>query len=159
MNGLVFLFVLFISAFFIYLLYNAGVINDIITWAKNKLSNFKLPEKPLYDRNIITKPKKTETKTFKTVIKENLERNGHRSKVGQKLSDWEIGYLWDGISKRKRVPCFNCLNEDMYSGAQGGMSQNWHCPNCGQGINLTIIKASKDGILCDNIGIDTSYKR
>lgn len=43
----------------------------------------------------------------------------------------------------------------MYSGAQAGNGQQWHCPNCGQGITITIITPRKDGIVCYNDGVDT----
>lgn len=85
--------------------------------------------------------------------------SGRSSTRGQQLTNWEIMYLWEGISKRKRVPCFHCFSEDMYSGTQLGNVQMWYCPNCGQGISLTIFKASQDGIYGTNYGIEESNKR
>ena len=82
-----------------------------------------------------------------------------KSRVGQEITDYERDLLWDSITKRQRVRCINCEVEDMYKGPQGGMSQNWRCPNCGQGINLTIFGNDKNGFRCDNIGVDTSWRR
>jgi hypothetical protein len=80
-----------------------------------------------------------------------------KSKCGENITTWERNFLWESINKRRRVRCINCEREDMYEGPQGGMSTNWRCTNCGQGINLTFIKNSKDGFLCENIGIDESW--
>jgi len=164
MVGLVILFVLVVLSIALYLFYIAGLFTDIETWVKTQWAKIKLPEKPLFDRNIITKKKETKveepTPTRITASSVAAKIKGGRSSAdGEDITDWERKYLWEGISKRKRVPCFHCLNDDMYSGAQGGMSQNWHCPNCGQGINLAIVKASEDGLICQNIGIDKDYIR
>jgi len=164
MTGLIFLFVFVVLAIALYLFYIAGLFTDIEVWVKAQLGKIKLPEKPLFDRNIITKKKETKieepapTKITASAVASKI-RGGRSSSVGEDITEWEKSYLWEGISKRKRVPCFHCLNDDMYSGAQGGMSQNWHCPTCGQGINLAIVQASKDGIICQNIGIDKDYIR
>jgi len=103
-----------------------------------------------------TSVKKT-TETFTTIGKK-VEEKRHgvktKSRDGEKITEWERNYLWEGFTKRKRVPCINCEVEDMYEGPQGGMSTNWRCPNCGQGINLTLIGQGKNDFWCDNIGID-----
>lgn len=161
MNGLILLLVLVVLGLAAYFLYAAGIFDDLEVWVKAQLANVKMPEKPLFDRNIVTKkkePEPTPTRITASSVSSKL-KGGRSSSLGENITEWELSYIWDGISKRKRVPCFHCLNDDMYSGAQGGMSQNWHCPTCGQGINLTIIKASKDGIICENIGIDKDYVR
>lgn len=96
-------------------------------------------------------------------IKEKITqaRYGKKTKstCGQDITNWERNLLWNSITKRRRVQCINCEVEDMYEGPQGGMSTNWRCSNCGQGVNLTIVKYSKDGFLCENIGVDESYIR
>lgn len=108
-----------------------------------------------YVKNLIQKLS-TEEQRVKNLEKQNTIQ---RSVDGEKITDWERNYLWEGISKRKRVPCINCRKEDMYAGPEGGMSQNWRCPNCGQGINLTLLGNGKDKFWCDNIGIDKTWIR
>ena len=86
-------------------------------------------------------------------------RISNHSTDGQKITEDERDFLWNGIKNRKRIPCINCEIEDMYEGPQGGMATNWRCPNCGQGINLTFFENSRTGFWCDNIGIDKSWIR
>jgi hypothetical protein len=134
----------------------------------------------VYGNEIFTKTKEWFNKTFvdvlykkKESVKENVKQTVRetitekinearyggktKSKVGEKITDWERNFLWNSIKNRKRVRCINCESEDMYEGPQGGMSTNWRCPNCGQGINLTFFANNKDGFMCDNIGIDKSW--
>lgn len=164
MNGFGVLFAIVLIGVALLLLHYAGVLTDLETWVKSQVAKIKLPEKPLSDRNIITKkkevdePEPTPTKITVSAVASKI-KGGRSSNVGEGITEWEKSYLWEGISKRKRVPCFHCLNDDMYSGVQGSMSQNWYCPTCGQGINLAIVQASKDGIICQNIGIDKDYIR
>jgi len=143
--------------------------------------------KTLYDRNIITKKsnssiyrdRESATAEIKRKYQEIIDarkygtgsfpgpsssttarsRISNHSTDGQKITEDERDFLWNGIKNRKRVPCINCEIEDMYEGPQGGMATNWRCPNCGQGINLTFFENSRTGFWCDNIGIDKSWIR
>jgi len=154
-----------------------------------KLPKISFPKIPWFDRNIITKPNADKMQEERLryyqakeiyQAKQQVTRHappapppsrlvpegyipnmdvGRSSMRGQQLTKWEISYLWDGISKRKRVPCFHCFNEDMYSGFQDGNVQMWYCPNCGQGISLVITKASQDGISGANYGVEEVNKR
>jgi len=104
-----------------------------------------------------------------TSIKEKLSRfqqvldsrgtSKPKSIKGQKITDWERKYLWDGISKRKRVPCINCEMDDMYKGPSDGPSQIWRCPLCGQGIKLSFYSDTVAGFQCENLGINSGWKR
>jgi hypothetical protein len=80
-----------------------------------------------------------------------------KSIKGQKITDWERKYLWDGISKRKRVPCIHCEAEDMYKGPNDGLSQTWRCPHCGQGIKLSFYANTLAGFQCENLGINQDW--
>ena len=82
-----------------------------------------------------------------------------KSKDGQEITNDERNFLWEGFTLRKRVPCINCQVEDMYEGPQGGMSTNWRCPNCGQGVNLTFLGNGINMFKAENIGIDRSWIR
>jgi hypothetical protein len=81
-------------------------------------------------------------------------RKGSRSKSlkGQTITDWERRFLWDGINRRKRVPCINCESEDMYKGGIEGSYQHWICPTCGQRIKLSFQSNSIAGFSCVNLG-------
>jgi hypothetical protein len=102
-----------------------------------------------------------------TNIKEKLSRfqqvldskgtSKPKSIKGQKITDWERRFLWEGISRRKRVPCIHCEVEDMYKGPTEGPSQTWRCPSCGQGVKLTFYASSLTGFQCENLGIDQSW--
>jgi hypothetical protein len=141
----------------------------------------------LFDRNILTKKSKSSiyqdresaTAEIKRKYQEIIDarkygtgsfpgpstfatarnRIRNHSADGQKITEDERDFLWNGIRNRKRVPCINCEIEDMYEGPHGGMATNWRCPNCGQGINLTFFKNERNGFWCDNIGIDKSWIR
>jgi hypothetical protein len=102
-----------------------------------------------------------------TGIKEKLSRfqqvldsrgtSKPKSIKGQKITDWERRFLWEGISRRKRVPCIHCEMEDMYKGPSDGPSQIWRCPQCGQGIRLSFYTNTLAGFQCDNLGINQDW--
>ncbi len=163
MKELTFLAVILLIGLVGYVLYSAGVVKDISDWIVGKFEGIKLPE-----------IKMPEFKTKKDIKYENVNYNDIRKKVdeykskskyydvsngslkGDSVTNSELDYLWNGISKRKRVPCFKCQNADMYSGTQYRNTQFWHCPHCGQSITLTILSADKSGIVAINTGIDKS---
>jgi hypothetical protein len=82
-----------------------------------------------------------------------------KSVKGQRATDWERKYLWDGISRRKRVPCIHCEMDEMYKGPNDGPSQVWRCPTCGQGIKLTFYANTMAGFQCENLGINSGWKK
>jgi hypothetical protein len=82
----------------------------------------------------------------------------NRSIKGTTITNGERDFLWEGISKRKRVPCINCREEDMYKGRTEGSSQNWYCPACGQGIKLSFTENTKSGFKCENLGVDRNKR-
>ena len=90
-------------------------------------------------------------------FEEQIKSKSKRAR-SQRITDWERKYLWDGISKRKRVPCINCELEDMYKGRTEGPYQYWHCPSCGQGVKLSFYANTLSGFQCENIGIDKNKK-
>lgn len=56
------------------------------------------------------------------------------------VADTEGGKLYNAIFREDREPlCPTCLNEGMYGGPEGGMSQNIHCMNvaCRAAFNIT----------------------
>jgi hypothetical protein len=88
---------------------------------------------------------------------DNRKASKSKSTKGQRMTDWERKYLWDGISKRKRVPCIHCEIEDMYKGPNDGPSQIWRCPNCGQGIKLSFYANTLSGFQGENLGINQNW--
>jgi hypothetical protein len=170
MNGLIPFVILLLFGIVIYLFYDAGIFDDIIKWFKTQWDSLEIPELDLLgrkakareeefqrareaERQRMMEEMRNEVKAKKSSPKPASTDN-RKSRVGQRITEWELGYLWEGIVKRKRVPCFNCLNADMYTGNQTSSSALWYCPNCGQGINLSITSGNKEGVICDNIGID-----
>jgi hypothetical protein len=90
---------------------------------------------------------------------ESQTKSKSKSTKGQRVTDWERKYLWDAISRRKRVPCINCEMDDMYKGPNDGPSQIWRCPVCGQGIKLSFYSNSLGGFQCENLGTNPTWKR
>jgi hypothetical protein len=90
---------------------------------------------------------------------ESQTKSKSKSIKGNQVTDWERRYLWDGISIHKRVPCINCEVDDMYKGETNGPVQQWRCPHCGQGIELTFYSNTVGGFQCKNLGIYTPWKR
>jgi hypothetical protein len=149
--------------------------NEFIMWFKNFWKKEYKKDLEIYLNLIKRKDKYKPTGGFATANREQSAskvqdifeqvfyskyknaQNKVKSKNGEKITDWERNYLWEGINKRKRVPCIHCENEDMYQGPSGGMSANWRCPACGQGINLTLVGNKKEDFWCDNIGIDINW--
>lgn len=166
MNGLVSFTILLLFGIVAYLFYTAGIFDDIIKWFKTQWDSLEIPELDLLGKKAkareeeLRKAREAERQRIMNLVRDEAKAskpaNNRKSVKGQRITEWELGYLWDGIVKRKRVPCFNCLNADMYTGNQTSPSALWYCPNCGQSINLTIATGSIEGVLCNNLGIDRS---
>ena len=169
MGGLTVLGVLMVIAVAIYLFYTAGIFKDMGNWITKTFGEIDLPDAPSFlikkkkvNYNTVNhinsdstyKPRRADEPITQTIFDRN-----RRSKIGENITVWEKEYIWDSIIKRKKVACFNCLNDDMYSEKGGGIQQHWHCPNCGQGINLEITKPTKDGVWAMNIGINKNFIR
>jgi len=171
MNELIILFTIVVFGVITYLLHITGVIADISNLVKKLVDKLEIPNfGDLFKKEINDESssdmyyKKQSTtkrndrydnyrKTFDDKLNEIKQRKRGSSK-GSRITNEELNYLWEGIASRRRVQCINCRNSDMYSGSQSGNSQQWHCPNCGQSIMLSIISPRKDGIICYNDGID-----
>lgn len=166
MNGLIPFGIFILFGIVAYLFYNAGLFDDIINWIKTQYDSIKMPEIDLFgkkekerqrlaeiERQRILEEESRKTRESARPKKKPRPADNRRSSKGERITEWELGYLWDGIYNRRRVPCFNCLNADMYTGSNNVL---WYCPNCGQGINLQITNGTKEGVICENLGIDKS---
>lgn len=155
MNGLIPFVIIILFGVVVYLFYNAGIFDDIINWIRLQFNSIKMPEIDLFGKKARERERLAEIERQKMKAKvrpKTRPADNHRSTMGQRITEWELGYLWEGIVNRRRVPCFNCLNADMYTSNNSNIL--WYCPNCGQSINLRINGGDKENVVCDNLGID-----
>ena len=107
----------------------------------------------------ISKPTRSE---YEEVIRKKVSTNTKRvetktkSSQNKTLTQWEIDYVWEGVEKRKRVPCINCEIEDMYQAPQ---KNEWRCGNCGQGIAIFFKGGGKNGFTGVNMGVNRIWRK
>lgn len=166
MNGLIALGIFVLFGIAVYLFYNAGLFDDIINRIKTQTDSIKIPEIDLFGKKTRERERLAEVERRRILdeerqrMKERIKAktkpvDNRRSDKGQRITEWELGYIWDGIVKRRRVPCFNCLNADMFT-SNNNNSVLWYCPNCGQSINLRINGGDRESVVCENLGIDVT---
>ena len=112
---------------------------------------------PKFFEKKVSKPTRSE---YEDVIrkKTNTRREPVKTKssLSKAFTQWETDYVWEGIEKRKRVPCVNCEIEDMYQAPQ---KNEWRCGNCGQGIAIYFKGGGKTGFTGLNLGVNRNWRK